>query len=176
MATSSAGAMGLMQLMPSTYNDMRMQFSLGPDPYKPRDNIFAGTAYLRFMYQRYGYPHLFAAYQAGPGRLDDYLFSRKELPQSTRGYVGKIVPGAEIVMSSAAAQDKKSLLIFASRPQSSVANSAPNALFFVRNGEVPVPNSFVKTVTKTLDSFASSEQLNQKTAQSLFIPVSPTIP
>src|SRR3546814_6466977 len=63
--------MGLMQVMPGTYEDMRRAHDLGADPHDPRDNILAGTAYLRAMYDRYGYPNLFAAYNAGPGRYDD---------------------------------------------------------------------------------------------------------
>ena len=37
--TSDAGAVGLMQLMPETYRDMRMQHGLGPDPHVPRDKF-----------------------------------------------------------------------------------------------------------------------------------------
>src|SRR6266478_1424167 len=44
--TSRAGAMGIMQVMPETYQDMRQQHGLGADPYDPRDNVLAGTAYL----------------------------------------------------------------------------------------------------------------------------------
>jgi soluble lytic murein transglycosylase-like protein len=66
--TSRAGAMGLMQLMPGTWAEMRSRHRLGPDPYDPRDNILAGTAYLRMLYDRFGYPGLFAAYNAGPAR------------------------------------------------------------------------------------------------------------
>ena len=46
-AVSSAGALGLMQVMPHTWVDLRRRYALGPDPLEPRDNIFAGTAYLR---------------------------------------------------------------------------------------------------------------------------------
>src|SRR3546814_2432973 len=53
-AVSSAGAMGLMQLMPGTWARQRARFSLGSDPFDPRDNIIAGTSYLRAMYDRYG--------------------------------------------------------------------------------------------------------------------------
>src|SRR3546814_2650793 len=59
--TSRAGAMGLMQLMPGTWAAMRRQHGLGGDPYDPRDNILAGAAYLRAMYDRFGYPGLFVA-------------------------------------------------------------------------------------------------------------------
>src|SRR3546814_4666575 len=68
--TSRAGAMGLMQLMPGTWAAMRQQHGLGGDPYDPRDNILAGAAYLRAMYDRFGYPGLFAAYNAGPARYE----------------------------------------------------------------------------------------------------------
>lgn len=46
-AVSSAGAMGLMQLMPGTWARQRARFRLGTDPFDPRDNILAGTSYLR---------------------------------------------------------------------------------------------------------------------------------
>ena len=83
---SAAGAMGLMQLMPSTWSDMRRALGLGPDPYDPHDNITAGAAYLRLLYGRFGYPGLFAAYNAGPGRYAAYLSGRRSLPAETRAY------------------------------------------------------------------------------------------
>src|SRR6185437_11086274 len=49
---SPAGAMGLMQLMPGTWSDMRTRYGFGNDPFDPQDNIFAGTAYLREMFER----------------------------------------------------------------------------------------------------------------------------
>lgn len=91
-ATSRAGAMGLMQLMPATWAAMRRRYRLGPDPYAPRDNIMAGTAYLREMYDRYGSPRFLAAYNAGPGRLDDHLREGRPLPAETRRYIDLITP------------------------------------------------------------------------------------
>lgn len=88
--TSRAGAMGLMQVMPDTWAAMRATYGLGSDPFDPRDNIIAGTAYLRLMYDRFGYPGLFAAYNAGPGRYADYLAGRRGLPGETRVYVATI--------------------------------------------------------------------------------------
>jgi soluble lytic murein transglycosylase-like protein len=99
--TSSAGAMGLMQVMPRTYDDIRRQLGLGADPYAPADNITAGAAYLQQMYRRYGYPGMFAAYNAGPGRFDDFLLRQRPLPDETLAYVAKIAPGAETAFSSA---------------------------------------------------------------------------
>ena len=88
--TSRAGAMGLMQVMPDTYAEMQDHYGLGPDPYNPRDNILAGTAYLREMYLRYGYPDLFAAYNAGPARFDAFLYDGAPLPDETAAYLEKL--------------------------------------------------------------------------------------
>lgn len=89
---SSAGAMGLMQLMPPTWADMRARLGLGSNPDDPRDNILAGTLYLRLMYDRFGYPGLFAAYNAGPKRYADYLAGRVRLPSETVGYLAIVAP------------------------------------------------------------------------------------
>jgi len=88
--TSRAGAMGLMQVMPSTYEELRRTQGLGPDPHDPRNNILAGTAYLRAMYDRYGYPGLFAAYNAGPDRYDEHLHDGRPLPAETLAYLAII--------------------------------------------------------------------------------------
>jgi soluble lytic murein transglycosylase-like protein len=87
---SRAGAMGLMQLMPGTWQAMRRAHGLGPDPDDPRDNILAGTAYLRAMYDRFGYPGLFAAYNAGPARYAEHLSRARPLPAETRAYLAKV--------------------------------------------------------------------------------------
>ncbi len=85
--TSRAGAMGLMQLMPDTYRDLARLHGLGPDPYDPRDNILAGTAYLAAMRARFGYPGLFAAYNAGPARYEAHLREGRALPGETQAYI-----------------------------------------------------------------------------------------
>ena len=91
---SHAGAMGLMQLMPGTWADMRARLGLGSDPDDPRDNILAGTFYLRLMYDRFGYPGLFAAYNAGPGRYAAHLAGRRALPAETVRYLASTTPAA----------------------------------------------------------------------------------
>ncbi|QQP91151.1 lytic transglycosylase domain-containing protein [Skermanella sp. TT6] len=89
---SRAGAMGLMQVMPSTYEELRVKHGLGSDPFEPRDNILAGTAYLREMYEKFGSPGFLAAYNAGPGRYGEYLTGDRGLPSETRNYVAMISP------------------------------------------------------------------------------------
>jgi hypothetical protein len=88
--TSPAGAMGLMQLMPGTWAELRSRLGLGSDPHAPRDNILAGTAYLREMYDRFGYPGMFAAYNAGPTRYAASLASGRALPAETRAYLAEV--------------------------------------------------------------------------------------
>jgi len=89
-ALSPKGAMGLMQLMPDTWDERRDQYGLAADPYQPRANILAGTAYLKAMHDRFGYPGLFAAYNAGPGRYDEHLRTGRPLPRETQRYVARI--------------------------------------------------------------------------------------
>src|ERR1700759_3977531 len=89
---SWAGAMGLMQVMPDTYDGLRQRYSLGDDPFDPHNNILAGTAYLREMYDRFGAPGFLAAYNAGPNRLDQYLSNRTPLPAETVSYVASVAP------------------------------------------------------------------------------------
>lgn len=91
-AVSSAGAMGLMQVMPSTYEMLRQQYGLGDDPFEPHDNVLAGTAYIREMHDRYGSPGFLAAYNAGPQRVDNYLATGDPLPDETVGYLASIAP------------------------------------------------------------------------------------
>jgi len=89
---SGAGAMGLMQVMPDTYDGLRSRYGLGGDPFDPHNNILAGTAYLREMYDRFGAPGFLAAYNAGPNRLDGYLRNGSPLPAETVAYVAAIAP------------------------------------------------------------------------------------
>ncbi|WP_447728953.1 lytic transglycosylase domain-containing protein [Sphingomonas koreensis] len=87
---SVKGAIGLMQLMPETWAELRATLGLGADPDDPRDNILAGTFYLRAMYDRFGYPGCFAAYNAGPGRYREWLAGRRSLPGETVRYLANI--------------------------------------------------------------------------------------
>lgn len=91
-AVSRAGAMGLMQIMPRTWGELRTRYALGRDAFDPRDNIMAGAAYLREMHDAYGSPGFLAAYNAGPDRYEDYLNRGRALPGETRNYVAQIAP------------------------------------------------------------------------------------
>lgn len=122
--TSHAGAMGLMQVMPATWASLRARYRLGPDPHDPRDNIVAGTAYLRDMYDRFGYPGLFAAYNAGPGRYGEHLARGRPLPRETRDYVAKITGQAALPRA----------LVTSARPaQSGVPHADIDPIFVARS-------------------------------------------
>ncbi|RUU01117.1 lytic transglycosylase domain-containing protein [Mesorhizobium sp. USDA-HM6] len=88
--TSRAGAIGLMQVMPGTYAELRGAHGLGADPHDPRDNILAGTAYLRAMYDRFGFPGLFASYNAGPERYEAHVERGRPLPKETVLYLEQL--------------------------------------------------------------------------------------
>lgn len=91
-AVSHAGAMGLMQIMPGTWAELRAAHRLGDDPFDSRDNILAGAAYMRQMYDRFGSPGFLAAYNAGPARYQEHLDTGRTLPLETRNYLAILAP------------------------------------------------------------------------------------
>jgi hypothetical protein len=91
-ARSPKGAIGLMQIMPSTYDELRARYGLGSDPFDPHDNILAGSAYVRELLDRYGSPGFLAAYNAGPARFDRYLSEGRTLPAEALECVEALAP------------------------------------------------------------------------------------
>jgi hypothetical protein len=49
-----SGRMIMHQLVPATWTEMRQAHGPGADPYDPRDNILAGAAYLRLLFDSFG--------------------------------------------------------------------------------------------------------------------------
>ncbi|KJC34375.1 hypothetical protein UB31_39030 [Bradyrhizobium sp. LTSP849] len=91
-ARSRKGAMGLTQIMPATWTELRIRYNLGTDPYDPHDNILAGAAYIRELYQRFGAPGFLAAYNSGPTRYENHLATGRSLPDETKDYVAILAP------------------------------------------------------------------------------------
>lgn len=132
--TSRAGAMGLMQLMPRTWAELRVRYKLGADPYQPRDNILAGTAYLRMMYDRFGYPGLFAAYNAGPRRYENHLAGRSRLPSETIAYLAQTAGPGQVpafVVASGTATLPRLLSAGGAIPMAATPAPMPPALFVI---------------------------------------------
>ncbi|WP_265519251.1 lytic transglycosylase domain-containing protein [Nitratireductor luteus] len=139
-ANSSAGAMGLMQIMPDTWAELRVRYGLGRDPFDPRDNILAGAAYLREMFDRYGnIAAILAAYNAGPERYDEYLSAAsRALPAETRAYVAALapllggdMPPGTIITAASAPPDWREAALFVVRSISARVTDA------VRPGDRP---------------------------------------
>jgi hypothetical protein len=123
-ALSAQGAMGLMQIMPGTWTELRLRYGLGADPYDPHDNITAGAAYLREMHDRYGEPGYLAAYNAGPDRYKEHVATGRPLPAETVSYmavVASLIDGGVYITPSVASSWASSSL-FVVR---GIAGSAP---------------------------------------------------
>ncbi len=86
LAVSHKGAQGIAQFMPSTAEYR----GLG-NPFDPIESLHFAAGYLRDLRNRYGNLGLAAAsYNAGPGRVGEWLAGRKALPSETRNYVAII--------------------------------------------------------------------------------------
>jgi len=170
--TSAKGAMGLMQVMPDTYRDLRAQYGLGADAYDPRDNILAGAAYLRQMYERYGYPSLFAAYNAGPKRLDDFLLRGRSLPRETLAYVGNIAPEADFAFTGVSSTAPVRPIQTQHGGISNDANLHPDSLFFVKNDGVSPSESGSETPSQRTQDDRQTAAISPSRGTALFIPLS----
>jgi hypothetical protein len=131
-AQSRKGAMGLMQIMPQTWSDLRARYDLGADPYDPRDNILAGAAYIRELHDRYGAPGFLAAYNAGPRRYEEHLATGRSLPGETQDYIVTLAPmigGRQADGKIVAVADSPTLArspLFVVRSASSSGNDRPS--------------------------------------------------
>jgi soluble lytic murein transglycosylase len=105
-AISGSGAIGLMQLMPSTAREVAQSLGLPPPArsrlFEPRLNIALGSSYLAHMQRRFGGNPVLAtaAYNAGPARVDRWLPEHAidadlwiaTIPfRETRGYVRRVL-------------------------------------------------------------------------------------
>jgi Transglycosylase SLT domain len=190
-ATSPAGAIGLMEIMPQTYAGLRARYGLGANAYDPHDNIIAGTAYMSEMIGLFGAPNFLAAYNAGPARLEDHLRRGRPLPEETQRYLAQIgdlptesVPVGEATAlqsvtasgaaSNALRSDKQTTNNSASVPQ---MISAPTAQL-PRRRQDDIANANELFVSTSSDPFATPPRSmkhpnasNGATGFALFVPI-----
>lgn len=92
-AVSSAGAIGLMQLMPGTAAE------LGVNPWDPAANLLGGATYLRRQLDRFDDVGLaLAAYNAGPTRVEALMNGSRPLPAETSAYVERVLARARTLV------------------------------------------------------------------------------
>ena len=115
-AVSNKGAMGMMQLIPSTARRFGVQ-----NPFDPKQNVEGGVRYLRFLldYYKNTYPKAIAAYNAGEGAVDRY----QGVPPytETRNYVTQV---AKNLRAARQAEESKSKAA-AHAAEQSAAERAP---------------------------------------------------
>jgi len=98
-ATSPAGAMGLMQLMPSTVRTLSERLGVAdPDPYDPAFNVDAGTYYLGLLLRRFAGDETLAlaAYAAGPGAVQRWQRQGRRLPASCQRYAARVLAARDL--------------------------------------------------------------------------------
>jgi hypothetical protein len=90
-SVSPAGAQGIAQFMPATARMNRLE-----DPFNPHQAIVKSAELLRDLNRQFGNLGLAAAaYNAGPGRVRDWLAAHRVLPDETQAYV-RIVTGRTV--------------------------------------------------------------------------------
>lgn len=129
-ALSPKGAMGLMQIMPATWAELRQRYGLGADPYDPRDNITAGAAYLRELQDRFGERGFLAAYNAGPSRYEEHLATGRPLPSETLSYIATVTSllDGTLAEGSPAAASWASSSLFVATAEAAFAPSQPSPM------------------------------------------------
>jgi Transglycosylase SLT domain len=159
-ALSAQGAMGLMQIMPGTWAELRVRYGLGADPYDPRDNITAGVAYLRELHDRFGAPGFLAAYNAGPARYAEHLASGRPLPAETVSYMAVVASLMDISVGNRAAVDVSAPPPWTSSP-----------LFVVRSnvgGSASIPSINASAPRLPLSQMAKADEAFRPPAEGLF--------
>lgn len=129
-AISRAGAVGLMQLMPSTAADVAERVGITPeetDLHQPDQNVLLGASYMMQLVRRFSgdLPRALAAYNAGAANVmkwnalgaSDWIEWVEEIPYAqTREYVRSVLENREVYLMISGRHDQPSLAVIASRP------------------------------------------------------------
>ncbi len=139
---SSAGAQGVMQIMPGTQRDLGVT-----DPNDPQQSIFGGAKYMSQLLDQYKSPELaLAAYNAGPDRVDNHLATGNPLPRETQAYVPAISANYQRMAKAPAASAAPAATSAAPAVQPASDEASRNAAFLSRSGATtaaapPTPDS-----------------------------------
>lgn len=129
-AMSRAGAMGLMQLLPSTAADVAARIGIAPedtDLNQADQNVLLGASYIMQLVRRFGgdLPRALAAYNAGAANVmrwnaleaSDWIEWVEEIPYAqTREYVRSVLENREVYLIISGRSDLPGLVAITSRP------------------------------------------------------------
>src|SRR6476659_1254635 len=126
---SSAGALGIAQFIPETAIEHGLM-----NPFEPIHALFASGKLLRKLHLQFGNLGLAAAaYNAGPGRIYDWMGARRGLPGETRAYVARITGHrADQWLSRQFVREAEAILMPARAPCPEVAEAVKEQAQFVR--------------------------------------------
>jgi soluble lytic murein transglycosylase-like protein len=126
---SSAGALGIAQFIPETAIEHGLM-----NPFEPIQALFASGKLLRKLHLQFGNLGLAAAaYNAGPGRIYDWMGARRGLPGETRAYVARITGHrADQWLSRQFVREAEATLMPARAPCPEVAEAVNEQTRFVR--------------------------------------------
>lgn len=127
---SRAGAVGLMQLLPSTAADVAARVGIAPeetDLNQPDQNVLLGASYIMQLVRRFDgdLPRAVAAYNAGASNVmrwnalgaRDWIEWVEEIPYAqTREYVRSVLENREVYLMISGRNDLPCLAVLASRP------------------------------------------------------------
>lgn len=150
-AVSSAGAIGIMQLMPATAESLGVS-----DPYDARENIMGGAKYIRQMLDRYDgdVTLALAAYNAGSGNVAKY----GGVPPfaETQNYVAKVtanyenkVEAPDIVYSSPAGAENVGVENVASGTNNTTSGNATSAISNASAGNNDANSAYIRMLYET---------------------------
>jgi len=158
-AVSRAGAQGVAQFMPATASQRGLA-----DPFDPVDAIAKSAQLLRDLRQEFGNLGLAAAaYNAGPGRVHDWLAGRRDLPGETRAYV-RLVTGRSAEEWTNAEPAAAEMPIASSPPCQQTAGLVVNARSHATPRAIPIDPWSVELVgsSSATGALAAYRQLQQK--------------
>ena len=151
LKANKAGAIGLMQVTGSALSDVNRKFGTNYDINNPKDNIMAGTGYLRMMLDKFGNTNLaLAAYNAGAGNVIKY----KGIPdfKETQNYIPTVNMFKDVF------NNKNTTSKTVEKPISSIDNNIEE----IKNEITNVTNGDVSNITRTgyVNSIVNKEIVN----------------